>query len=111
MPRSSSLTKIEQQIAALQRQADKLREAEKAGVIARIKEAIAHYALTESDLGFGATAKRSRRVVTKVAKKKAVAGKPKFSDGAGHTWSGRGPKPQWYREALASGKTEADLLV
>ena len=111
MPRSSSLTKIEQQIAALQRQADKLREAEKAGVIDRIKQAIDHYGLTESDLGFGATAKARGRGVAKVENKKAVAGKPKFGDGTGHTWSGRGRRPQWYLDALASGKTEADLLV
>lgn len=110
MPRSSSLTKIEQQIAALQRQADKLREEEKAGVIARIKEAISHYGLTGGDLGFGATVKRSGRAGSKGVKKKAVAGKPKFSDGAGHTWSGRGRRPQWYLDALASGRTEADLL-
>lgn len=111
MPRSSSLTKIEQQIAALQRRAEKLREAEKAGVIARIKEAIDHYGLTQTDLGFGAMNKRSGRGVVKSTKKSASAGKTKYRDGAGHTWSGRGRRPQWYLDAVASGKTEADLLA
>ena len=29
----------------------------------------------------------------------------------GQTWAGRGGQPRWFREALASGKTEHDLLI
>lgn len=43
--------------------------------------------------------------------KAADASKAKYSDGAGKTWSGRGPKPGWVKDALAQGKQLADLLA
>lgn len=27
------------------------------------------------------------------------------------TWTGRGPRPQWFKDALAKGKTQADLAI
>ena len=49
-------------------------------------------------------------------KKKAKRGykvKPKYRnpDNPSQTWAGRGLKPRWYRQALASGRTEKDLLI
>lgn len=42
-------------------------------------------------------------------------GKPKgcvrYLDGAGNTWSGFGTKPKWFVQALADGRTDADLLA
>jgi DNA-binding protein H-NS len=35
----------------------------------------------------------------------------KYRDGEGNTWVGRGPRPQWLRDALANGKTLADFAV
>lgn len=35
---------------------------------------------------------------------------PKYSDGNGNTWTGQGFRPQWIIDALASGKTLADLI-
>lgn len=35
---------------------------------------------------------------------------PKYGDGNGNTWKGQGFKPQWVVDALASGKTMADLI-
>ena len=64
--------------------------------------------------GFGTFEVRKRKARTGVAKAKdsktqRAAGRIKYKDDAGHTWSGYGPKPKWFTEALASGKTEADL--
>ena len=67
MPKS--LAKIEKQIEALEHEAELLRKQEAAGVVARIKEAIAHYELTAQDLGLasgplarrGTAARGSRR--------------------------------------------------
>ena len=36
---------------------------------------------------------------------------PKFRDDAGNTWSGRGPKPGWFKAAIAAGKTAEELAV
>ena len=35
----------------------------------------------------------------------------KFSNGAGGTWVGRGKRPQWLRDAIASGKQLSDFAV
>jgi DNA-binding protein H-NS len=32
-----------------------------------------------------------------------------YADGQGRTWSGRGPRPAWLREALANGKSLQDF--
>jgi DNA-binding protein H-NS len=39
--------------------------------------------------------------------------KPKYRNPAnpGQTWAGRGMQPAWFREALAAGKSESELLI
>ena len=105
-----------QEIETMQKQAAEVREREVQDVITRIKEAIQAYGLTAADLGLGpAPAKRGRKPGTKVARKSGAAApakrcrKPKraaaYEDGKGNVWSGRGPRPRWLKEALASGRT------
>lgn len=117
---AKSLQQIEAQIARLQAQAEAVRQKEMAGVVARIKDAIAHYGLTAEDLGFGAKRQTTQRKATgkatpKKADQRGKSAKPRkarssFSDGAS-TWSGMGPKPKWFKEALAAGKSLEDLTV
>jgi DNA-binding protein H-NS len=113
---AKTLGQIEKQIAALQRRADAIKRRDVAGVVVRIKEAIAYYSLTPQDLGLGgAPARKTRGPGKKAAAKKVKAAKsalpPKFRDAAGNTWSGRGRRPRWYVEAIAQGKTDADLAA
>jgi DNA-binding protein H-NS len=35
--------------------------------------------------------------------------KVNYSDDAGHSWTGRGPRPRWLKEAIESGKSLADF--
>ena len=118
----STLAALTAQIVALQAQADALRKAEVAEVIAKMKTAIAHYGLTAADLGFGKAARQldkpRKAVGGKPAGKgrKSAAAKPpatavKFEDGQGHTWGGIGKRPDWFKAALAAGKTPEDLLA
>jgi len=111
MARKLTLKDIDKEIAKLKNQADEIRKAEKAEVVARIKEAVAYYGITAEDLGLGNASKRTvRKADGKPAKKaKPAAGRIKYKDDAGHTWSGFGRKPRWFTEALVSGKAEADL--
>lgn len=51
-----------------------------------------------------------RRATVKTAAKKYV-GAVRFRDGSGNQWSGRGPKPQWVKDALSGGKTMQDLAA
>lgn len=113
----TSLQAINAQIAALQAKADALRKKEVSGVVAKIKDAIAHYGLTAADLGLGNPASKPARAA-KAAKKTLKAptagksGRPaKYQSDQGHTWGGMGKRPAWFKEALAAGKTAEDLLI
>ncbi len=117
---AKSYEQVLKQIQALQGEAEKLRRKEIDGVVARIREAIEHYGLTAADLGLAA--KRGRKPAVAPAAKpgrprKAGAKKgkgsvpPKYRDDEGHTWTGRGLKPVWLREALAAGKTLKDFEI
>lgn len=68
------------------------------------------------------TARKTRRtkaaepVSTDKPKKAASASKgikvaPKYKDGEGNSWSGRGSQPRWLRAALEGGKTIQDFAV
>lgn len=96
-----SYAQIQKQIEALQREADGLRAQEVAGVVARIKEAIAHYGLTAEQLGYGTMPRGTKAKAQKVGR----AGAPAYSDGLGNIWGGRGPRPQWLKAAIAAGRT------
>ena len=116
---SQSYSQIVRQIESLQRQADLARKKEVAGVVGRIKEAIAFYKLTAVELGLSSrapTAAGSSRAMPG-RKKGAPKSKSKFGDTAkfrdasGNEWVGRGPRPIWLREAIASGKSLADFAI
>ena len=102
---------LQKQIAALQKEADALREQERAGVIDRMKEAISVYELTPEDLGFSSFGKRTSQNKGRGRKSaggserlpKKSPGTAAYSDSQGNTWGGRGPRPKWLRDALASG--------
>lgn len=110
---------IQEEIAKLQREAEEARQAELSEVIAKINKAIEVYGLRSSDLTFpAATSGRSsearpmrakRRTSKSTSKKGGVAAK--YRDDQGNTWSGRGPRPHWLRDALASGKSLNDFLA
>lgn len=130
-----TLKEIDEEIARLKERAASIVKAEKAGVIARMKDAIGYYSLTAADLGFGPAAKSPKTgktvAVARAAKPagtplpaaatasadvaakppRAGAGKVKYKDDAGHTWSGFGPKPRWLAEALSAGKTLEDMAA
>ena len=87
-------------IDKLQARAEELRQAEKAGVISRIREAISVYGITAAELGLAAGGSRgaARSGAGAAAPKadKVQVGVPKYRDPAtGKTWTGRGKPPLW----------------
>lgn len=115
----STLAALNAQIAALQAQAEALRKKEVGDIIAKAKDAIAHYGLTAADLGLGkaprktgvSTGPKLARKARKNASAKKGAKFVKFKDDQGHTWGGMGKRPDWFKAALAAGKTPEDLLA
>ena len=105
---TKTYAQLAREIAALQASAQKQLAVEAKGAIAKINAMISKYGLTAGDLKFASTAAAASRPepkakkVTKGAtkgKRRAASQGAKFSDGQGHQWSGRGPRPAWLREA------------
>jgi DNA-binding protein H-NS len=113
---TKTYVQIQKQIETLQREADKLKRKEVEDVIAKIQEAIAVYELTAADLGLDGKAGRRRapaagKPAGRAARKTRGASEAKYRDESGNVWGGRGPRPQWLRDALAAGKALQDFAV
>ena len=115
---TKTYAQLAQEIEALKTRADAVLQKEKAEVAARIRKAIAIYGLTAEELGFINTAERSKSRAAPVDPKRATAvdtalpsGPVKYRDQAGNVWGGRGPRPNWLKTALASGRKLDSLAV
>jgi DNA-binding protein H-NS len=115
---TKTFLQVQKQIEQLQREAEQLRKKEADGVLSRIKEAISVYGFTASDLGFGkgvgriaGPGKNGTKKSLKLKKSAAVAVTPKYKDDQGNVWSGRGPRPGWFKAALEAGKLADELLA
>ncbi|WP_292449181.1 H-NS family nucleoid-associated regulatory protein [Methylibium sp.] len=107
---TKSYVQLRREIAELEAQALKLTRAEVAGVVIKVKESIESYGLTVEDLfGPRSVASKRGRVTARTKSKKGDAAK--YVDGNGNAWVGRGPRPQWLRDALAAGKPLSDFEV
>jgi len=104
---------VQRQIEQLQKEAEQLRKQEASEVLARIKEAISVYGFTAAELGVGPAAGKpiGQRPGKPGRKSAATSAGPKYRDDTGIVWSGRGPRPAWFRAALEAGKSPEDFLV
>jgi len=102
----ATYAEIKKQIADLEKQAEKLRQAEIKEAVGKVKELISRYQLTAEDIGLSGSAKvRSAR---RKGKKPVAAGEPKYRDPAtGKTWTGVGKPPSW----IAGAKSRDDFLI
>lgn len=101
-----SLSSIISQIERLQKEAAAIQSE----VVDRIRKDITKFGLTAEQLfGTATVAKPARKKAP--AKATKVAKAPKYADQAGNTWGGMGKRPDWLRQALASGKALEDFLI
>ena len=116
MPQTFS--QLQQQIESLQAEAEQQRQREVKDVVARIREAITAYGLSQQDLfgnssparGANGAARRSGRG-TKAKPNDPSSRNAKYRDGSGNTWVGLGKRPRWLQDALARGEKLEDFLV
>lgn len=94
------IQKIQEQIAALQKEADQLIAQQRTEVIDAIKSQIKTYGLTAKDLGL--LERPSSRVGM------VVPVKYRLND---DTWTGRGRKPKWLEDYLSQGGNLETLRV
>jgi DNA-binding protein H-NS len=105
---NSQIKKHDELIAQLRKQAEDLRNQERAGVIEEVRKKIAEYGLTASDLKLSARGGSVKRGNVAPGAKSAA----KYRGPSGETWSGgRGRKPRWVTEALAAGKSLSEFEI
>jgi len=97
----ASYKELVAQAEKLMRQAEAARKAEIATAVAEIKAKMTEYGITLADLGGGAKAAKSRKVVS--AKYRNPAN--------GDTWSGRGRVPKWLVAFEGVGRKREEFAV
>ncbi|RYE55211.1 MAG: H-NS histone family protein [Hyphomicrobiales bacterium] len=106
---NSQIKKHDEQIAQLRKQAEELRSKERSAVIEEVRQKIADYGLSAVDLKLSVRSGTTKRSVAASAGPKGAA---KYRGPNGESWSGgRGRKPRWVAEVLASGKSLSDFEV
>jgi DNA-binding protein H-NS len=116
-PMASSYLSLTREIEALKKKAEAARKHEAAELVALIKSGIELYGLTAQDLGLTTAAakpgKKAKKAATAPQARSAAVAAPaaKYADGAGHSWSGRGPRPGWVKATLEAGQSLDDLLT
>ena len=101
----NNLIDIQNQIAALQKQADEIKAQEFDKTVADILEKMAAFGITLKDLD---SVKGRTRKVAAPATKQAAA---KFRGPNGETWSGRGLMPRWLSSLVAQGRTREEFAI
>lgn len=101
----NNLIDIQNQIAALQKQADEIKAQEFDKTVADILEKMAAFGITLKDLE---AVKGRARKTTAPATKQAAA---KFRGPNGETWSGRGLMPRWLSALVAQGRTKEEFAI
>src|SRR3954447_26498508 len=98
-----NIEELEGLVKDAQAEINSRREAERDRVLSQMRELAASLGLTLEDVG--------RLERGKSAAGGSVAPKYRHPSDPNLTWSGRGKRPAWIAEALASGKSLEDLAV
>ena len=109
---TAQIAEMEQLAAALRKQAEEIRNHERAGVIAEIQNKITEFGLSAADLKLASTSRPGKKGGAKASTKPASKSVAKYRNADGQEWSGgRGRKPRWITEALASGQSLTEFEV
>jgi DNA-binding protein H-NS len=100
----------------LEKEAERVKASEIAGVVQRIKMAIDFYGLTKSDLfgtkPIGYAKDRTAGANRGKAKVNKTPTQPKYRDKkTGKTWTGHGKRPAWFVEAIDSGVKAEEMAT
>lgn len=102
----ATLKELLAQREELERQIKDFEVANREEGLKKVREVMAEYGLTVSDLTMTAEAKQ-KSAGRKMGKVAAKYRNPETNE----TWSGRGLRPNWLKAALESGKTLDDFTI
>lgn len=99
----SRFKELQEQIAALQKQAQEARKQEIVSVVAEIKAKMVEYGITLEELESSVRGK---------GRKKASVGVPQYRNpDTGQEWTGKGRKPGWLVQALQQGRSLDEFKI
>lgn len=101
----SSYKELQEQIAHLQVEAEKVRKQEIANVISDLKARMVEFGISCEDLGCGGKSKGRRKSATSTSPAKYR------NPATGETWTGKGRRPKWIVDAEQQGKGAKDFLI
>ncbi len=97
-----SLTDLQQLITEAETTLEKRQREKRAEVVSQMRKLAASVGI-DFEIVAGQAKKRTVRA--------AAGAKYRNPANAAQTWNGRGPKPKWFKAAIAAGKTPAQLAV
>jgi DNA-binding protein H-NS len=100
----SNLQELLAQRAELERKISETQKAQRSSAIAKIREIMAENSLDVEDLGGRSSVSGHNG---SASKKSPI----KYRDASGNSWSGRGLKPKWLQQAIASGRNLSEFAV
>jgi DNA-binding protein H-NS len=106
----ATLQELLDQRSALERQITDVRSQSRGQALSEIKTLMDSNGLTVANLSAHLASGKSRGSTPGQGVRKKVAAKYRNAE-TGDTWSGRGLKPRWLSQALASGKDIAEFAV
>lgn len=96
-----SLDDLQKLIAEAESALEKRQREQRAEVVAQMRKLAASVGI-DFEIVAGESKKRSART---------TAAKYRNPADPSQTWTGRGPKPKWFKEALAAGKTPEQMAI
>jgi len=102
----TTLTDIQNQIAALQKQAEQIKAQQFDQAVSDVKAKMAEYGITLADLQ--GSKPRARKAASG---KTGIPAPIKFRGPNGETWSGRGLMPRWLSALVAQGNSKEKYAV
>lgn len=101
---SEKLKDLLAQKAAIEQKIEEAARSERADAVAKVRALMAEHGLSLADLSVRSAPRKARGGGGKVAAKYRNAA-------TGDSWSGRGLRPNWLKDALAGGKKLEDFAV
>ncbi|WP_044043863.1 H-NS histone family protein [Octadecabacter antarcticus] len=105
-----SRKELEKLSADIDKAMAKLANREKALAVVAVEKIAKAHGFTLAELG---DSKPSVKLASKPRKKQKQASAPKFVnlDDNAKTWTGKGRQPDWFKQALAAGKTPDEMAI
>ncbi|MEJ8560036.1 H-NS histone family protein [Yoonia sp. GPGPB17] len=110
--KSMTRKELEKLKANVEKALERVEKTEMKAALAAAEKAAKAHGFSLAEIAGGSAAPATTAKPKKSAKPK-TPGKPKYAnpDDKGQTWTGKGRQPEWFKAAMAGGKSPEDVAV